>query len=134
MSTENASSALGRLKKTHGCISIKFGYARLPVCPSVLPLNPASLREIDGVAMETPPLARPVAWLDLKPNGDGKPPAKSGATLARNLLSLGFCIEVLAQFWSHFQKSGWIYVNAHSRRGQNPPPPPFPTSLNRDKK
>ena len=94
-----------------------------PVCPSVLPLNPASLREIDGVAMETPPLARPVAWLDLKPNGDGKPPAKSGATLARNLLSPGFCIEVLAQFWSHFQKSGWIYVNAHSRRGQNPPLP-----------
>ena len=56
-----------------------------PVCPSVLPLNPASLREIDVVAMETPSLARPVPWLDLKPNGDGKPPAKSGATLARNL-------------------------------------------------
>ena len=33
--------------------------------------------------METPPLARSGPWLDLKPNGDGKPPAKSGATLAR---------------------------------------------------
>ena len=61
----------------------------------MLLLKPAPLPEIDGVAMETPPLARPVPWLDLKPNGDGKPPAKSAATLA--------CVEVLAQFWSHLK-------------------------------
>ena len=52
--------------------------------PYYIWIRPA-VRQIDGVAMETPPLARPVPWLDLKPNGDGKPHAKSGATLARNL-------------------------------------------------
>ena len=61
-----------------------------PVCPTVLPLNSPSLCEIDGVAIETLPLARPVRWLDLQPNVDAKPPGKYGATLARNLVIARF--------------------------------------------
>ena len=56
-----------------------------PVCSTVLPLNSPSLCEIDGVAIETLPLARPVRWLDLQFNVDAKPPGKYGVTLARNL-------------------------------------------------
>ena len=82
MRTENASSTLGRLKKTHG--SILLLNLDSPVCPSVLPLNRGPLREIDRFAMETLPLARPVPLLDLKPNGDGKPPPKPGTTLTRH--------------------------------------------------
>ena len=100
-----------------------------PVCPSVLPLNPASLHEIDGVAMETPSLARPVPWLDIKPNGDGKPPAKSFATLARNLAIARFrCRSFGSVLVKDLARYMLTPIVAAGRIA------PSPTSLNRDKK
>ena len=89
-----------------------------PLCPSVLPLNPAPLRKIDGVTMETPPLARPIPGLHFNPNGDGKPPPKSGATLARNRAIARFLYRSSDPVLVTFSKI-WPYIYCQLIVSQN---------------